>query len=78
MRSGVYGSRVCQVILECLEQSYGHHEIVSFEESSIEHVMPQTLTPEWYEMLGADAADIHAEWLHTIGNLTLTGLQSRA
>jgi Protein of unknown function (DUF1524) len=72
-RSGVYGSRVCQVILECLEQSHGHHEIVGFEESSIEHVMPQTLTPEWYEMLGADAADVHTEWLHTIGNLTLTG-----
>jgi uncharacterized protein DUF1524 len=35
--------------------------------------MPQTLTPEWYEMLGADAADVHAERLHTIGNLTLTG-----
>ena len=35
--------------------------------------MPQTLTPEWYEMLGAEAADIHGEWLHTIGNLTLTG-----
>ena len=42
----------CQVILECLENSYGHHEVVSFEESSIEHIMPQTLTPEWFEMLG--------------------------
>jgi uncharacterized protein with ParB-like and HNH nuclease domain len=73
VRAGVYGSRVCQVILECLEQSYGHHEIVGFEKSSIEHVMPQTLTPEWYEMLGIDAAEIHSEWLHTIGNLTLTG-----
>jgi hypothetical protein len=73
VRGGVYGSRVCQVILECLEQSYGHHEIASFDESSIEHIMPQTLTPEWYEMLGADAADVHAQWLHTMGNLTLTG-----
>jgi Protein of unknown function DUF262/Protein of unknown function (DUF1524) len=73
VRSALYGSRACQVVLECLEQSYGHHEIVGFAESSIEHVMPQTLTPEWYEMLGANAAEIHAEWLHTIGNLTLTG-----
>ncbi len=73
LRSPVYGSRVCQVILECLELSYGHHEVVSFAESSIEHVMPQTLTPEWSEMLGLEAADTHAEWLHTIGNLTLTG-----
>jgi hypothetical protein len=64
---------VCQVILECLEQSYGHHEVVGFEESSIEHIMPQTLTPEWYAILGAEAADVHAEWLHTMGNLTLTG-----
>jgi hypothetical protein len=73
VRSALYGSRACQVVLECLEQSYGHHEIAGFAESSIEHVMPQTLTPEWYEMLGADAGEIHAKWLHTIGNLTLTG-----
>jgi hypothetical protein len=56
-----------------IEESYGHHEIAGFEGSSIEHVMPQTLTPEWYETLGIDAAEVHAEWLHTIGNLTLTG-----
>jgi hypothetical protein len=73
VKSEIYGSRACQVILECLEQSYGHHEVVSFDESSIEHILPQTLTPEWYELLGADAADIHSEWLHSIGNLTLTG-----
>jgi hypothetical protein len=61
------------VILECLEESYGHHEVVGFEESSIEHVMPQTLTPEWYEMLGTEGTETCAQWLHTIGNLTLTG-----
>jgi hypothetical protein len=72
-RSPLYGSRACQVVLECLEESYGHHEIVGFAESSIEHVMPQSLTPEWSEMLGTDAGEIHGEWLHTIGNLTLTG-----
>src|SRR4029078_9247181 len=33
LRSPVYGSRVCQVILECLELSYGHHEVVSFAEA---------------------------------------------
>ncbi len=72
-RSPLYGSRACQVVLECLEESFGHHEIVGFTESSIEHVMPQSLTPEWYEMLGTDATAIHVEWLHSIGNLTLTG-----
>ena len=73
VHSTLYGSRACQVILECLEASYEHHEIAGFRESSIEHVIPQTLTPEWYEMLGVDAAKVQAEWLHTIGNLTLTG-----
>ncbi len=73
IHSGIYGSLVCRVVLECLENSYGHHEIVGFEQSSIEHIMPQTLTPEWYEMLGAEAVEVHTEWLHTIGNLTLTG-----
>lgn len=73
VRSSLYGRSACQVVLECLEQSHGHHEIVSFDESSIEHVMPQTLTPEWYEMLGENAVAIHSNWLHTIGNLTLTG-----
>jgi hypothetical protein len=56
-----------------LEEYTGHHESVPFEQASIEHIMPQTLTPEWEEMLGPRAANIHAELLHTIGNLTLTG-----
>lgn len=72
-RSDIYGSRACQVILECLEKSYEHRETASFAEATIEHVMPQTLTPEWMDMLGADANGQHAEWLHTIGNLTLSG-----
>ena len=35
--------------------------------------MPQTLTPEWEVRLGADASRVYADWLHTLGNLTLTG-----
>jgi uncharacterized protein with ParB-like and HNH nuclease domain len=73
IKAPLYGSRACQVILECLEESSGHHETVSYAEASIEHVVPQTLTPEWEEVLGPSAANIQAEWLHTIGNLTVTG-----
>jgi hypothetical protein len=40
---------------------------------TIEHVMPQTLNEEWEIDLGADALRIHQTYLHTIGNLTLTG-----
>lgn len=39
---------------------------------TIEHIMPQTLTPAWLRELGPDAAQIHAAWLHRLGNLTLT------
>ena len=35
--------------------------------------MPQTLTPAWEAELGPNAVAIHGEWLHTPGNLTLTG-----
>ena len=43
---------------------------------SIEHIMPQTLTEEWKTALGPDAERIHSEWLHRIGNLTVTGYNS--
>lgn len=72
-RAQLYRSRVCQIILECLEQQYGHHEAASFDDATIEHVMPQTLTPEWEALLGSDASRVYSEWLHTLGNLTLTG-----
>ena len=40
---------------------------------TIEHIMPQHLTPAWNESLGANAAEIHATWIHRLANLTLTG-----
>lgn len=46
-------------------------------EVSIEHIMPQTLNVEWQRELGEDYAAVHAEWLHTIGNLTLTAYNSK-
>lgn len=40
---------------------------------TIEHIMPQHLTPAWIECLGVNAGDIHGMWLHRLANLTLTG-----
>lgn len=45
-------------------------------ELTVEHVMPQTLTKAWQEELGADYVRIHGEWLHCLGNLTLTAYNS--
>ena len=44
---------------------------------SIEHIMPQNLTPEWIEALGNDYEDIHKTWLHRLANLTLTAYNSK-
>jgi hypothetical protein len=65
-----------RMILEAFEINYGHKERPSFDSPTIEHVMPQTLTPEWEAMLGPDAALVHHELLHVVGNLTLSALNS--
>ncbi|MEZ2121424.1 DUF262 domain-containing protein [Corynebacterium sp. CCM 9203] len=43
---------------------------------SIEHIIPQTLTEKWRSELGEDCEKIHAEWVHRIANLTVTGYNS--
>ena len=44
---------------------------------SIEHIMPQHLTPTWKEDLGEQADEIHDYWLHKLANLTLTAYNSK-
>ena len=44
---------------------------------SIEHIMPQHLTPQWVNELGDDYEDIHETWLHRLANLTLTAYNSK-
>ena len=44
---------------------------------SIEHIMPQTLTPAWQRDLGDDYEHIHELWLHRMANLTLTAYNSK-
>lgn len=61
-----------KLILEAIEEFYGHKEQVSFESLSIEHVMPQTLTEHWQNHLGDEWEITYELLLHTIGNLTLT------
>jgi alkylated DNA nucleotide flippase Atl1 len=66
-----------KVILERLEQSYGHPELIDFEKASltVERILPQTLSQEWREhlaSLGQDPDEVHQGLAHTLGNLTLT------
>ncbi|MGL2898559.1 GmrSD restriction endonuclease domain-containing protein [Helicobacter pylori] len=54
-------------------ENFDTKEPVDTQECNIEHIMPQTLTPEWQRDLGENFKAIHEKYLHTIGNLTLTG-----
>jgi len=61
-----------KLILETIEESYAHKEVVPFDNLSIEHVMPQTLSEWWQTHIGDAWEETHELFLHTIGNLTLT------
>ena len=66
-----------RMILRELENSFNHKEPVLLTESiTVEHVMPQTLTREWEEMLGDRYDQYHSQYKDTLGNLTLTGYNS--
>ncbi|MCQ2706860.1 DUF262 and DUF1524 domain-containing protein [Helicobacter pylori] len=54
-------------------ENFERKERVYAHEYTIEHIMPQTLTEEWKRDLGENFQAIHDKYLHTIGNLTLTG-----
>lgn len=45
-------------------------------EFTIEHIMPQTLTPQWKQELGDNWEETYNNYLHTFGNLTLTGFNT--
>ncbi|MGH1580555.1 GmrSD restriction endonuclease domain-containing protein [Helicobacter pylori] len=61
-----------EYFLERLE-NFERKERVYAHEYTTEHVMPQTLEEEWERDLGENFEAIHEKYLHTIGNLTLTG-----
>ncbi|ANH44054.1 DUF262 and DUF1524 domain-containing protein [Helicobacter pylori] len=57
-------------------ENFGREERVYTHEYTTEHIMPQKLTEEWEKDLGENFQEIHDKYLHTIGNLTLTGYNS--
>ncbi|GHQ32509.1 hypothetical protein VN1219_13080 [Helicobacter pylori] len=62
--------------LERLE-NFDRKERVPTNEYTIEHIMPQKLEEEWERDLGENFQEIHDKYLHTIGNLTLTGYNDK-
>jgi len=77
MIKDVYHFRNRNYLLRKLE-NHERKEIVNVESYTIEHVLPQNpnLSNEWKMELGDNWKEIQKVYLHTIGNLTLTGYNS--
>lgn len=59
-------------------ENFGRKERVMVQDYTIEHIMPQNanLSAAWQQSLGEDWARVQEQYLHTLGNLTLTGYNS--
>jgi predicted transport protein len=59
-------------------ENHGRKERVSVDEYTIEHILPQNpnLSSVWKGSLGPEWEHVQQTWLHTLGNLTLTGYNS--
>jgi uncharacterized protein with ParB-like and HNH nuclease domain/predicted transport protein len=59
-------------------ENHDRKERVSVEEYTVEHILPQNenLALAWQTALGPDWQRVQKMWLHTLGNLTLTGYNS--
>ncbi len=56
-------------------ENHGRKERVPVDEYTIEHILPQNpeLSASWRKELGEEWQRVQQQWLHTLGNLTLTG-----
>ena len=59
-------------------ENYERKEHVPVDEYTIEHILPQNeqLSSAWRTALGPEWERVQQTWLHTLGNLTLTGYNS--
>jgi uncharacterized protein with ParB-like and HNH nuclease domain/predicted transport protein len=73
----LYNFRIRSYWLRRLE-NHGRKERVEVAEYTIEHILPQNenLSKAWKDALGEEWERIRDTYLHTLGNLTLTGYNS--
>lgn len=71
-KANIYGNNaLCRFLLLDIENGDGK-EILQAENLTIEHIMPQTLSADWSHI----RPENHEEYLHTLGNLSVTGYNS--
>ena len=71
----VYNFRNKNYLLSKIENSQHSKEVIDLGQFSIEHILPQNpnLSNEWVSELGSNWKEVQSKYLHTLGNLTLTG-----
>ena len=72
-----YKSKIKKIVLEKMCNLDTKEKILIDDNITIEHIMPQTLTEHWKRDLGNEWESIYEKYLHTIGNLTLTGYNKK-
>jgi predicted transport protein len=74
----LYKLRACKHLLEGLE-NHDTKEPTDTSTYSIEHIMPQNerVPAAWRTMLGENWRETHKTWVDRLGNLTLTGYNSK-
>lgn len=71
-KANIYSNNaLCRFLLLDIENGDGK-EILQAENLTIEHIMPQTLSADWSHIRPEE----HEEYLHTLGNLSVTGYNS--
>ena len=85
--TNLFQFQICRHILDRMEEfrleNSDTKELADTNNFTIEHIMPQSIESssephrtygkKWQEMLGGDWQQVHSDWLHRLGNLTLTG-----
>lgn len=77
LTNNLYGTKAARIVLDGIEAHLAGKEVIDLnsDKISIEHIMPQTLNDDWLNEIGG-GDEVHRKYLDTLGNLTLTGINS--
>lgn len=71
----LYKKNICKYLLSVIENSTKEH--IDISNLTIEHILPQKENAVvWKKEIGAEYGYIYEKYLHTLGNLTITGHNS--
>lgn len=75
MHKPIYKKPICKFVLSAIENSTKEH--IDITNLTIEHILPQKENAAvWKKEIGDDYSRVYKIYLHTLGNLTITGHNS--